>query len=389
MLLMRKSIKILHSYKVYRPDTEGGIPFVIAALSRLSDSRISNSILVARIVGKGRRYVVDNVPVEALCSFGTVFSTPLAPAFPFTLFRRARAADVVVFHAPFPIADLVSGWMPDDVALIVYWHADIVGYSWLRALAMPAIERSLLRADRIVVSDRTIVESSPVLSRYADKCVVVPYGVDTDFWGELNPTERELVQEIKRINPRLIVSVGRLVSYKGLDVLLRAMKGLDAQLVVVGEGPLEDDLKRVASEIGVAERVVFAGRLSSSEIKAYLHAASVFAFPSITSAEAFGVVQLEAMAAGLPIVNTALPTAVPLIARHEIEALTVSPGDPKALMLALRRVLDDPELAERLSRGGRLRALSEFSTERFLSRIKSVYEDAMQFRSTYPTKTDH
>ncbi|ABE63554.1 glycosyl transferase, group 1 [Nitrobacter hamburgensis X14] len=371
-------MKILHSYKVYRPDIDGGIPFVIAALSRLVDNDVTNGILVARRVGKARRYVIDDVPVEALSSLGTIFSTPIAPAFPLVLLRRSSAVDIVVHHAPFPLADMVSSFLPDDVALIVYWHADIVGHSWLKTLMTPVIKRTLRRANRIVVSDRTIVDNSPLLSPFADKCVVVPYGVDVDFWNTPSAMERNTALRLRDQYPRMVLTIGRLVPYKGLDVLLRAMQELDAQLIIIGEGPLEMDLKRTASDTGLTARVTFAGRLARSDMKTYLHAARVLAFPSVTSAEAFGIVQLEAMAAGLPIVNTALTTAVPHIARHEKESLTVPHHDSHALAAAIRRILDEPTLAGRLGEAGHLRARTEYSNDRFLSRMKVVYDEVTQ-----------
>jgi hypothetical protein len=126
----------------------------------------------------------DGAPVEAVTSLGTYFSTPLAPTFPLILLRRARTVDILVHHAPFPFVDVVSGLLPNDVGLIVYWHADIVGYIWLKLLVATAIKRTLQRANRIVVSDRSVLESSPLLAPLVEKSAVAPYGVDVDFWGD-------------------------------------------------------------------------------------------------------------------------------------------------------------------------------------------------------------
>ena len=147
---------------------------------------------------------------------------------------------------------------------------------------------------------------------------------------------------------------------------------------LIGEGPLRQRLQTQAAEFGVSNKVTFVGRLSTSEVKAYMHAAAVLAFPSIHSSEAFGMVQIEAMAAGLPIVNTALNTGVPRVARHDREALTVPPNDTSALATALRRILDDPSLADRLGRAGRERARAEYSQEKYLSRIKVEYLEVLK-----------
>jgi len=178
--LLQDTLKILHTYKVFRPDIDGGIPFAIATLSRPAET-VANTILVARRFGLSRSYVSDGVPVEAVASLGTFFSTPLAPSFPLQLLRRARSVDILVHHAPFPLVDVVSGLLPKDLGLIVFWHADIVGYTWLKRLVIPAINRTLQRANRIVVSDRSVLENSPILKPFAEKCAVVPDGGDVNF----------------------------------------------------------------------------------------------------------------------------------------------------------------------------------------------------------------
>ena len=378
---MSSPLKILHSYKVYRPDVDGGIPFAIATLSKLSRAGVKNEILVARLKGLSRKYAMDGVPVRAVSSFGTLFSTPAAPTYPFALLSRAKSNDILVHHAPFPIVDIAVPYLSKCKPLIVYWHAEIVGRSFLMKLLTSAILRTLARADRIVVADQTNIDGSPFLSSFARKCAIVPYGIDVDHWATCTEHEAIEAARLRQKHPRMILAIGRLVTYKGFDVLLRALRDIDGHVVIIGEGPLGEDLQRIAAEAGVADRVTFAGRMSASNIKAYLHAARVFAFPSITRAEAFGIVQLEAMAAGLPIVNTSLTTAVPNIARHEQEALTVAPHDVHGLAAALRRILDDAPLARRLGENGKTRVYAEYSQERYVSRMEDVYQDVVQQRT--------
>jgi rhamnosyl/mannosyltransferase len=378
---MSAALKILHSYKVYRPDIDGGIPFAIATLSKPSRAGVENEILVARLKGFSRNYAMDGVPVRAVTSFGTVFSTPAAPTYPFALLGRANANDILVHHAPFPIVDLAVPYLAKTKPLIVYWHAEIIGRSFLTKLLSSSILRTLERADRIVVADRSTIDGSPFLPPFADKCAIVPYGIDVDSWAICTENETAEAARLREKHPRMILATGRLVPYKGFDVLLRALRDVDGHVVIIGEGPLREELLRIAAEAGVADRVTLAGRVSISDIKAYLHAAKVFAFPSVTRAEAFGIVQLEAMAAGLPIVNTSLTTAVPTIARHEQEGLTVAPHDVPGLAAALNRILNDAPLARRLGDAGRARVYAEYSQERYVSRMEDVYQDVAQRRA--------
>ena len=373
-------MRVLHAYKVYLPNVHGGIPSVIAMLATLRRLGVKTDVLVACQRGVGCKYEFEGVDVEAISSIGTVMSTPLAPTYPFRLVKRARSTDIVVHHAPFPLTDIGVLLMPRDKVLIVHWHAEVIGRPWLMRILSPFIRNSLRRADRIIVSDRIIVDKSPFLKDFAAKCVVIPYGCDDAYWGRLSPGEQQAVDDLQRRHPRLVVAVGRLVSYKGYEVFLRAMREVDADAVIIGEGQLKPDLIKLADELGVFHRVKFLGVLGSHEVKQYIHAAKVFAFPSVTEAEAFGIVQLEAMSAGKPVVNTALATAVPKVARDGKEGLTVPPSQPAAFAEALRRLLDQPDYAASLGKAGKERVRTEFSQSLFLSRMQEVYKEVLQPR---------
>jgi rhamnosyl/mannosyltransferase len=151
--------------------------------------------------------------------------------------------------------------------------------------------------------------------------------------------------------------------------------------MIIGEGPLKFKLEHLAQRLGVASRLVLTGLLPRDQLKVHLRAARVFAFPSIGTQETFGIAQIEAMAAGLPIVNTALTTGVPNVARHGTEAITLPPNDPAALSSAIGHLLDDGTLASRLGQAGWLRARTEFGWPKFVSRMQRVYVEALQSRA--------
>jgi rhamnosyl/mannosyltransferase len=374
-------MKVLHAYKVFVPDLFGGIPHVIETI--VASTAISSSVVVPRLRGWGGSERLGGALVRRVASLGTIASMPLAPTYPFVMARLARAADVVAHHAPFPLTDLALLDLPDHVALVVHWHADIIGRRWLRRCVAPLIRRALARADRIIVSDRTLMNSE-FLAPVQDKCVVVPLGCDVGYWSAADDITKRRVAEIRRGKRHLVVAVGRLVGYKGFDVLVRAAQRVDTHVVVIGEGGLLRKLQTLARDLGVAGRVEFRGGTDRDEVKAYLHAADVVVVPSVTAAEAFGLVQIEAMAAGRPVINTSLPTAVPHIVRHGREGLTVPPGDVQLLGDAIATLLADPELAGRLAAAGRRRALACFDRSVFLRRIHAVYADALTQRRGLP-----
>jgi glycosyltransferase involved in cell wall biosynthesis len=374
-------LRVLHAYKVFPPDITGGIPEAITYIAQGMSSRHQNLLLVARQRGWGRRFTLDGISVEAVTSFGMAMSSPLAPSFPLRLANRARKASLVALHHPFPLNDIgVAMGLPEHTALVIHWHTKIVGKRPFAAILAPILLHTLARAQRIIVSHPTLIKNSSFLVRHADKCAVVPFGIHVDYWGELDDNQRRKAKELRARYPRLVLATGRLVSYKGFHVLIEALRQVDATVIIVGEGPVEGDLRRIAHRAGVGERLVFAGGLSRDDLKVHLHAARMLVLPSVSAAEAFGIVQLEAMAAGLPVINTDLPTGVPHVARAGHEGLTVPPGDAEALAAAIGKLLDDEDLARNLGSAGRSRVAAEYRAEVFVRRIEDVYEAALAER---------
>jgi rhamnosyl/mannosyltransferase len=374
-------MRILHAFKVYTPDNHGGIVEAIARITSGTASGDSASLLVCRYGGIGSTINVDGLSVERTTTFAQFSSLPISPGFIPTFRKRVRDADVVAFHAPFPLIDigLMLGF-PRDKALVIHWHAEITGRNLFRPIFHPLLKKSVERADCIIVSHPSIVEQSEYLVGHRAKCVVIPYGVDTDFWSQQTPENEAIIAELQRKHPRLIVACGRLVPYKGFDVLLRALKLVDAHLIIVGTGPLEADLRDVAAASGVADRVTFAGYLSREQQRQTFGAANLFVLPSVNEAEAFGIVQLEAMCCGIPVVNTDLPTGVPWVARDGMEGLTVTRSDEAALAAAMSRLLDDPDLAKRLGAAGKARAVSLFGWGKFAADVSEQYHLAFSKR---------
>ena len=368
---------ILHAYKVYRPEVEGGIPAVIHTLASGLGPPFAHEVLVARNHGAGRRGAVSGVPVRRVGSLGTFWSLPVAPGYPGALARAARRADLVALHAPFPLADLgliAAGRTP----LVVHWHAEIARQRRLAPVYGPLMRRTLDRASAIIVAHARVAEASAQLVDFADRIRVVPYGLDPGPWTALDEEDRAEIARLRAAEPCLFVAVGRLVGYKGYDVLIRAARDAGARIMICGTGGDEDRLRRLIAETGAGDRVTIEGLTSQRRLRQLLHAARALIMPSVTTAEAFGLAQVEAMFCGTAVVNTDLPTAVPWVARHEWEALTVPPGDARALAAALGRIATEPGLADRLGAAGRRRALELFSAEAFCAAIGEIYRAALR-----------
>jgi glycosyltransferase involved in cell wall biosynthesis len=374
-------LRILHAFKVYSPEVDGGIPEIIRILTTGLSTKCHGEILVSRVRGWGRSGLVDDILVRRISSLLSLWSMPIAPSYPLWLSLLGSRVDVVDFHAPFPLVDLaISLWFPRNTALIVHWHSEIVEQQKLLPLVRFLIRRTLNRADRVIVSHQAMIDKSPFLRPIAAKCKVIPFGIDVGYWAHLTPVEHQLVDDLRAQYPRLVIATGRLVPYKGFDILIDAMAETDGDLIIAGTGPLECALHNRAKALGIAHRVHFAGYVERSKLKCMFHACRVFTLPSVSENETFGIVQLEAMACGKPIVNTWLPTGVPWVARDGIEARTVAPRSALELASALRHLLDHQGEADTLGSLGLKRVTNLFSQESFLESTLGIYLEAIETR---------
>ena len=367
---MNARLKVLHVGKFY-PPYRGGMESHLATLCGELAGDVDVRVIVAN---DGRATVaetVDGIPVLRVGTALSVSSATINPGMAAAI-RRA-AADVVHLHHPNPtgvLSYLASG---SRAPLIVTYHSDIVRQRVLRALFSPVQHRFLRGAHAIIASSPDYAASSPVLRRHADRVRVVPFGIRPDDAGTPDPTTISALRA--RHGPRVVLAVGRLVYYKGFDYLVQAMANVDGHLVIVGDGPMREPLARLAAEIGVAERVTLAGR--QDDVASHYAAADVFALPAVERSEAFGLVQLEAMAAGLPVVNTSIPSGVPFVSRDGQTGITVPARDAAALARALQRLLGDPALRARLGAAGRQRVTTEFSARRMARDTLALYREAV------------
>jgi rhamnosyl/mannosyltransferase len=179
-----------------------------------------------------------------------------------------------------------------------------------------------------------------------------------------------------------------LVSYKGVEFLIRALENVNARLWIIGTGPLEHSLKNLARAKGLGERVEFLGQLSDQELVRYYHACDVFVLPSVTKAEMFGVVQLEAMACRKPVISTDLPTGVPWVNQHGKTGLVVPPGNTGELANAIQLLLSNAGRREEMGEAGRKRVEQNFTSTRMAAALLQVYQEMLSdpCRADVPSK---
>jgi rhamnosyl/mannosyltransferase len=225
------------------------------------------------------------------------------------------------------------------------------------------------------VTTQNYLDSSQTLQPFRDKCHVIPYGVDVSKIRQVDPAEVAAIKS--RFGSKLILAVGRLVYYKGFEHLIEAMSNCPGHLVIIGDGPLRGELEAMTAKFGVSDRVTFLGELDNEETFPYFHAASVFCLPSVARSEAFGIVQIEAMSAGTPVVNTDLKSGVPFVSLDGQTGLTVPAGNSALLSKALTALLDNDELRNSFGRAAIQRARSEFDIAAMTERTLRLYRQVL------------
>jgi glycosyltransferase involved in cell wall biosynthesis len=364
---------ILHVGKFY-PPARGGMETVLGQLCAATADRWKVSAVVANKSRKTIREIQDGVEVTRMASIGELASVPLLPTSPFRLWSGKY--DCVVLHEPNPLVATILALRTPGRHLVIWHHSDIVR-PWWAPLIYGLVQRRLYRrASCVLVSGPRMAEYSKAV-RHARRVVMIPYGIDLARYAGLDSGDSDASLSIHaKFEGPITLFVGRLVYYKGLDVLVQAMTKCPGTLALIGEGPLEAGLRRLCTDSGIASRVKFLGHVSDEQLISFYHAADLLVLPSTQPTEAFGLVQVEAMACGLPVVSTDLPTAVPWVNQNGVTGLVVPPGDPDALAAAINRLLEDPALRSRMGEAGRRRAAEQFSAERmvrdFIATIEAV-----------------
>ena len=370
-------MKVVHAAKFY-PPVQGGMETVIGDLCDGTAREWEVQVVAANDSPRTVRERRGDVDVIRSAAYGSAASVPLCPALPWHLWTAT--ADCVVLHEPNPIAGTALWLRTPANRLVVWHHSDLLRPWWALPTYSRVVQRMLYRrADCVIVSSPALAAES-ALAPIAQRIAVIPFGIDLERYRRTDRERQARVDAIRAHTPgpRLLF-VGRLVYYKGLHVLLDAAREWPGTIVIAGDGPLEGALRAQASALGIEDRVQFVGRVSETDLPAYYQACDAFVLPSIARTEAFGVVQVEAMSAGRPVVSTRLPTGVPWVNQHGVSGLVVTPDDATALGDALRRLGHDHELRQRLGDGGHRRADALFSRDRMIRVFRDVVEAVVRW----------
>jgi rhamnosyl/mannosyltransferase len=362
-----RRIRVVHVGKFY-PPVAGGMERVVHSLCTVTKGRLDNRVIAFNTAARTIREEVDGVAVTRVATWGAAGSVPIAPALATHLSRLD--ADVMILHEPNPWALACYAAVRPRVPLAVWFHSDVVRPPLQYRLFYAPIARPAYRAARrFLVSSPALAANASALAPYRDRVTVVPFGIDVDAW-QPNDEERKRAVEIRRDAGRpIVLFAGRHVPYKGVPVLIEAAAPLDVSVVVLGDGPMRERWMALARAQRGRASYSFPGEVSDHELRAHLAASRMFVLPSVTRAEAFGYIQLEAMACGTPVISTALPTGVPWVNET---GLVVPVGDVAALRSAIEGLAADSERAAEIGARGEARARSAFTMEAMADRLVGV-----------------
>jgi rhamnosyl/mannosyltransferase len=371
-----KKLKILQVTKFYYPYS-GGIERVAKDIAEGLKDRIEIEVLACMPRGFGKSEIINNVMVTKASCLGIFYGMPLSLTFPLLLALKSRNVDILHFHLPFPLADssylLVGSRRPK---VIVTYHSDLIKHNPFLRFYKPLLLSFLKRVDKILVTSPNLLEHSKSLTAFKNKCTVVPLSIDLKEFTLHNKLQKEFDLGIYP-GERIVLFVGRLSYYKGLKYLIEAMKNVEAKLLIVGVGALREELLEIVKSLGIKDKVIFLGKISDDKLKYCYQICDLFVLPSVEHSEAFGIVQLEAMAYGKPIINTNLLTGVPYVSIDGETGITVPPKDSKALSEAINRILNSHSLALKFGENALKRVSEHFSREKMLDSIYAVYKDIM------------
>lgn len=374
-------MRILHFGKYWHKD--GGIETHVKTLCKgLASNGIEVVNLVSSTTLKSNYFKVDGFTIVESPSIGVYFSTSISPRMVFDARRlnSEKSFDLIHLHFPDPMSHLASASLPMEIPRIITWHSDIIKQRRLLKLYRPFQLHAVQHSKAIVsATELHFLNSTQIPQRYPSKQrYVIPFGTDLD-WLEYNSSVHESVRAIKhQAQGRFILfTLGRHVEYKGFSFLIDAIKDTQAFLFLGGDGPLTPKLKSQVQSLGLTGRIFFTGRLTSAEVAAHYHACDAFCLPSISHNEAFGIVQIEAMACGKPVICSNLDNGINEVTLNQVTGLTVPPMNAKALSLAIERLRLDISLRHKLGEQGLKRIKENYSEGKMIEEHLNLYKNVL------------
>lgn len=366
-------MRVLHVYRTYFPDSHGGIEEVIRQICLSTrESGVDSRVLVLSNdptpnVIKRPEAIVYRLPLSfELASCGV--SLCALDAFR----KQASWADVIHYHFPWPFADFLHFAANVDKPTVLTYHSDIVRQRLLALIYKPMMNRFLRSVSKIVCTSPNYFATSDVLKQFSDKVEVIPIGLDEKSYPDVK--EDLLSKTEHKFGSDFFLFVGVLRYYKGLHLLLEAIRNAPYQVVVVGAGPLENELIAQAEALSL-DNLTLTGYVEEPEKVALFKLARAVVFPSHLRSEAFGVTLLEGAMHSKPLISTEVGSGTSYVNLHEETGLVVAPGDVNELRAAMDQLYQRADIAKIMGQQARNRFEQLFTDRLMGERYVQTYRD--------------
>ncbi|WP_185984147.1 glycosyltransferase [Aureimonas mangrovi] len=368
---------VLHFFKTYWPDSFGGVERTIHAIASASARHgVGTTVLSLSRAPQARSVTFDGHEAPKARLDLELASTGLSLSAIPALSRAAEKADIVHYHFPWPMMDVAHFAARHGKPSIVTYHSDVVRQRLLGRFYAPLMHGFLQSVDRIVATSPAYARTSPVLRRHGEKVAVVPIGL-----ADIEAADEQSEAKWRARFPRpFFLFTGVLRYYKGLQYLLEAAPLVPAEIVIVGAGPMEAELKAQGEGAGLSN-VHFVGAVDDADKNALLGLCAGFVFPASERSEAFGLALLEASIAGRPLISTEVGSGTSYVNADGETGIVVPPRDPQALAGAMNALLADPVRAAAFGRAARLRYEALFTAERMGAAYAALYRELAGRRS--------
>ncbi len=323
---------------------------------------------------------VDGVEIIKCGCFTKVASQSLSTTFGRELKKVMDEfkPDIVIFHYPNPFqAFYLLQYKNRNFKLVLYWHLDITKQKILKHLFHHQNVELTRRMDYVLGATPIHVETSEFTPYFGNKKKILPYMIDEKKLV-LTEEETRAAEEIREKYKGKVIGffIGRHIPYKGLSYLINASKELDDVPIIIliaGSGELTESLKAQAAGV---EKIIFLGRITDAERRAYYKACDIICFPSITRNEGFGLALAEGMYFGKPAVTFYIPgSGVNFVNLADVTGIECPNKDVDAYADALRKLAKNPDLREKMGKAAKTRIEDYFTEKQFRKNILTLFEE--------------
>lgn len=364
---------ICHVYKDIYPPVVGGIEkFIFQSIKEQKQWAKITVIVCSRSIHSYKE-TKDGIDFIYVGEWGRLLSSPVSPLFP--LYIKGVNPDLFVVHTPNPLGELSVLITRGKIPYVVRYHSDVVRQKIAMKFYAPFFYNFLDKAKVIIPTSDIYAKNSPYLRPFLDKCRIVPLGID--FQNFLKPDTEKLNAIKMQYRTPFVFFCGVHRYYKGIHVLVKCSPYIDVPIVIAGDGPERKSLEQMAKNIS-AKNIHFVGTLTDEELVNYLHACSIFVFPSIARSEAFGLSIVEAHSAGKPVIATKLGTGVEWANLDGITGINVPPNDERALASAIQFLLENEKIRESMGQAAKERVKSEFDIKITAQKELELYRSVLQ-----------